>query len=1564
MATTNVHTRAGVAFGLGAPLGAAMDVAKSTTSNSQAAAAGRVFATPPANTIEGILAKQKQADANEGKGVYDDPVTLFANRYIADPITAALRAAGKPVEKFGDFFEAETRYKDQDFKKPWYSEFNFSFLDPRWREEWAKTQSSQASIAQTLWLSGAGEFNDSSYDETYALLDDPVYNARQVDKDGDPGRTAREEYFGSGWAKWTTGIGDAAFSIFADPLVVGGKVTSVARASANTIKATDVAAAARGADNLTRGGRRINATVDRVIDASERVRAQSKAGTKGGYADLANSKFLGQTADAGAIPYFMKRIDDEVDDAVRVETKRDVLFAGMGDREALGRLEKKDADLALELESFNGPNRATAIQGLLARKDFSHLENLRAVDEDAFLDKVVASHMDDIKKTRDALARVHNVGSPAGLSGDALQATSGVGELRDLTDLNGRFDFLRVGKTIHRGRGLPPVHVLFGRHIPGSFSLSSDDAFASFNASLQEAERMFGKSEVAQNTFRGMADDFVTAHAATDPAASRASRRAVVDRFNRVMEKNLAHRYGGGDVDREHQIVSLIREVRSRRTAEMAHIQERAYRAKSTDGVGYSQTDDGVLVFDSTDIEKAIGTPVDGSQLQDLVSLPSYKTVERAIKTRLADGAEGFMRRTAAKGWEFTDQGLSAFNDLWKFSALFRIGYPIRTQVDSQARIMATIGVLQYAQYLFQGSRNLLYNAGKVSVSEVETAARRASARLRLEQIVETPEELRTPAMETERLEMERVLSRKVQVVDKDGKAVTDKVRRRGTELARYIGKGEGRGNAFRSTADVARGNEMIDAHASTINLLTEQTRSTLSDLRKSEHVQEVAGSNPLWMSSYLDMVNKHVRNSHPMMSMLAGASDEDIARWYRTDHAGRAQWEALSHRYENPMDLARVQREQLETLLPEGQIRSLAMGGPLSKTQVEDFWGVKTKRPAVPAEMLERVDRNAVVSGYNRTRSQWFKYASEMPETMLARHPFFVARKELHLRHAISNAGGDADALTVAQYNQAAKRADVLAKRDVGEYMFDTSQRSNLGHHLRFLSPFYAAWSDTMRKWARIAGENLAVVPLIPKAFMAPNSAFVVVDNDGNRILQNGDVVDATGKVIRQSTDFTEGSILVGVPEWLTSWTGGSDKVKVSKSSLNVIFQGEPFWLPGPGPLVSIGANKIARDTFPEAMDDSNAGGAVLRYLLPFGVTDDSAVEQTMPMWARNLKTAVSQDTSDDRFAQTYAMLMAEEVNAERRGESPQRSQADLEKLVGTRARNWFILRFMGSEAPFSTQPTGRLDYWRQEWQRYQRTYGGDARDRFYQDYPDYFEASISLSANDSGITATDQSWQEASKYRAQIKANEKFGWMFVGAANLAPGFNPGVYTAEKARGLRSTKDPVAAFDDLQVSKGWHDFQAVAGAVQLKLDERKGAGGSASLTAKSNADLKALRDQFVLELKAENAQWANEYDRGGRGKSALEFLRTAAQAAQDEPKLAQRSDFQALEQYVDFRHVVQGKLAERVANGGAASLDASSNADLRELWDNFTSELIASDLGFEQMFTRGGLDRDDLTGG
>src|SRR5690606_40138264 len=83
---------------------------------------------------------------------------------------------------------------------------------------------------------------------------------------------------------------------------------------------------------------------------------------------------------------------------------------------------------------------------------------------------------------------------------------------------------------------------------------------------------------------------------------------------------------------------------------------------------------------------------------------------------------------------------------------------------------------------------------------------------------------------------------------------------------------------------------------------------------------------------------------------------------------------------------------------------------------------------------------------------------------------------------------------------------------RDWSSDVCSSDLRTNLQHHLRYLSPFFAAWQDSFVKWTKI-GLDQPLVPYLgyqgyeelPNVFAGAH----VVDEDGNYIGDDGQVYE-----------------------------------------------------------------------------------------------------------------------------------------------------------------------------------------------------------------------------------------------------------------------------------------------------------------------------------------------------------------------------------------------------------------------------------------------------------------------
>lgn len=1599
----SLFARTGAAFQAGAPLGASLGIARTSRSEKEASTAAKAARGSSFFGLQQPTLQESFEGAGSKLAFQKERAKVQANPQLKSDGAGnwLLEAMGAPVRWTGDYYGAAFRYGNDQMTQGGPVNAlqtlgsvlpGFAFTDREFRDNyWTQELANESSVAQAVWEQGraafqpegenAGSFDPATGRTTLPLLDDP-------EKVGE-----RAEYFGSGGQRWVTGIADAAFNIYADPLVLATAGGSKAFQAARAVDAVDVAAAAnasrlnRAATESVEAGsfkaNRFQSAVERTTDRYYDVLNQP-----GGLAAVAKDPLVAQTTDAGAVAFMMRRAREiGVDEADSKALMDQVIYAGAGDRQALSTLRQRSDMLSLELERMVGPNADTAAAEILGNPNLAHSEKLALLDKDTLVQRQVDAQQQQIRDELGAIQRVIDSGT-GGLGVDAVSQTVKRGQAAAVREAPGMVAAFKadrnaasVVKTLAGSPALHPVHLVAGRHLPQTLKLSSDDAYEGFEAATGRVERMLrkDKNDEALGQLAEFRDRFVSARSAIDPGLSRTQRHEVVRDFNKFAEDYLVSRHAGRHGASAQEVRAFVREVVTNRNDEMARLGLSAKQAVDAERAATLVADDGVYAL-SDELARSVAT----SQFQDVVSLVDFRQVDNAIRTRFSPG---MMRKSADGAWRMSEAGLATFNDLWKFTALLRpVGYPVRVQVDTQARALASIGVLRHGLTAMRGMGNSLRNLGRVDAGAVELFQQKMLAHARLEELDETIPTLtgkRLKAATAERARQQSIIDKSLDDFKVERPDIEGMVRRGKTDLKAFQGSsatlnrktGEFTPPSVRDPymggrESFTRVHDLTDARASILGLMDTQRSLLTRNLRQTGRYALVDSQNPGWADAYLDAVNRHVRNDHVLKSLAGGADDAALLDWMRSTPEGREYWSAFAtdkagrQKWLSELDLLAAQRQHVEALLPTQEIRNRAMAGSLRAEDIDVAFPEGAARPAVPANLKESLDAgNPLVQGYDKVRSSYFRVVAEIPETVMGRHPFYQDAFSRRFETLLSQSGRGESTLTRAEVAQLRNRADLLARRDVAKVMFDTSRQSNLGYHMRFLMPFYSAWEDTMTKWARIFGEHWEAIPLMAKAYQAPNKMFEVTDEDGNRILPNGDVVrvledGSLGEVIGHEADPTKGYIHIPIPKFLADWAGTDDHVRVSKGSMNVIFQGEPFWLPGPGPLLSIPANEALVNHLPSSWAEHPVG----KWLLPFGPTAEGPVAQAVPQWAKNINTAIRADMDEDRFAQTYAQLLAEEMQAQSTGEAPQRTRAETMKLVGNRARNFYIMKAFGSQAPFSTQPQGRLEWYRQEWNRYIEEYGKDAEDKFREDYPDYFDMTISLSLNETGVRASDAAMDEVKKYRDLVAQTPEYGWAFAGAANLGGEFSQGAYQQQKRQKIgagssktwRTIKDPGDAYNEVQVSKGWAEWNKFSTEMNLQLED-----AGLTIRSKGAEQFREVKSQFLDELKRENPAWANAYESGFSGDGAVRFLSTMGTAMRQDKSLAARSDMRQLDLYLETRAQMRQVMAEM----GITTLSSkkAEESGLAEVWAQWTQMLAAEDVGFEQMVNRA-LDADDLS--
>jgi hypothetical protein len=411
-----------------------------------------------------------------------------------------------------------------------------------------------------------------------------------------------------------------------------------------------------------------------------------------------------------------------------------------------------------------------------------------------------------------------------------------------------------------------------------------------------------------------------------------------------------------------------------------------------------------------------------------------------------------------------------------------------------------------------------------------------------------------------------------------------------------------------------------------------------------------------------------------------------------------------------------------------------------------------------------------------------------------------------------------------------------------------------------------------------------------------------------------------------------------------------------IPKTSLDLLFQGNAWWNPGAGWFVQIGTSQLIK-----AIPDWEKTSLV-KTILPYGPTGTSPGEFTKDLLIQNqaLRKAWARFDENDPTRRNLTVLIAMEENHKfdngLRANQPSAKEIDdkVKKILAMEVAARAVL-------PFATNLRSPYQFYIDEFQRLREEDPQTASEKFYDAYgEDYFLFSTSLSKNNTGIAATVEAEKRSRELSDLIAKNPEYGWFVVGDVNAGE-FSPSVYQSQRntpvapgsTKKFRESQDPYEAVAATQAEKGWITYNK---GIDI-LEAERIARGLTSLNVADAADLKERKDAFIKALEQENPAWAEV--RGKIDTKKVEnFLKFATNVVTD-PRTKGRADMAGVADYLEGRKYLQSLLAER----DSKSINAVANADLKEMWDTFTSGLLDEYISFSRVYSRI-LEKDDLTGG
>jgi hypothetical protein len=608
---------------------------------------------------------------------------------------------------------------------------------------------------------------------------------------------------------------------------------------------------------------------------------------------------------------------------------------------------------------------------------------------------------------------------------------------------------------------------------------------------------------------------------------------------------------------------------------------------------------------------------------------------------------------------------------------------------------------------------------------------------------------------------------------------------------------------------------------------------------------------------------------------------------------------------------------------------------------------------PIVHGHLIEEGLTLKSLSVSRRMAEVGFKYLGTLPENAWARHPLFVDLYRKSITERINTAeqlkGGKftRQEFENIQYGlEKAARADAL--KGVKGILYNVERRTNAAHMLRFVSPFFSAQENAVKTWLKIASDNPVIVNRAAIAWTAPNRLGLITDPDTGEQVPPGQVLNSNDTMWLQVPGGLKKLPIIG--KGLSSL----DEVGISKKSLDVVFQGNPFGV-SIGPLTAIPASQIMKMK-PEL-------GDVLSFAFPYG--PDASIKQLAPTWLRRQFERTEGMNSSD-YAKTYQLIWLTEQHKARDEGRPYLTEKQIQKKTDA----YYNMRTAANLIlPFAPQFDSPYRFYMDKWREYSTKYGLQADDKFLEDFPEYFDFATTLSKNPTGSRSTMDEVQNSKRYSgliSDISQDDKSLIGLVTRGSNAAKFSPTAYWWQSETAIspgspetfRGKQTPQEAQRANEARKGWAIYRKTMAILDNHLAQR----GLTSYQQNGAEDLLQVKNSIVGQLAVEKdpvtgastgtpSAWYQDYRDVDGLKTAKTIVGLRKIVSNNKFMADNGTDptWKSMSLYLEVRDAVAARLKSRPVK----NIDAKENTDLRLMLDYYVNQLKSGDVEFADIFER-----------
>lgn len=734
-----------------------------------------------------------------------------------------------------------------------------------------------------------------------------------------------------------------------------------------------------------------------------------------------------------------------------------------------------------------------------------------------------------------------------------------------------------------------------------------------------------------------------------------------------------------------------------------------------------------------------------------------------------------------------------------------------------------------------------------------------------------------------------------------------------------------------------------------------------------------IYGTETNWSQAFIRFINEDVRSDALLYRIInaandpANATDEALLNVLKSrEFKGYRIVTGIDKKSdEYLLEHINSRRLLVEQFLPElpgmkpGWLKSKVAKDGLTE---EDIIAIPRElRAPVSGQDITYKSAKGLFALWNKAVGNIFKYIGSLPETTLARHPFYRASYRMNVRtmaRILTDQGVD---ITLPKYQSIIQRTSHRrAYKELNQTLYTVMRRTDFAQAMRFVQPFYMANQNASRFWMGATFKN----PALPQLGL-------LLWNTPNKVL---DVRDSQGNPAEESLPFfSEEMIYMTLPENIANFLG-QDKVYFYKTSFDLITNGALPVIPqASGPLVSIAIGGLLRETniINFATDNGYDGDFIERYITPYFDPYAGPVDILVPRpaWVRafnNFQGNTPQFASRVSLIHDQMMMEADLAGVE----LTDKEMAESIKEAAAIAQKTYFMEMVFTMGipplPAAAKFTVNQDLLKKEYRRYLTRFGNvNGPVKFEQDFGTVktVYARSSLSENPGGLLATPQTLRNLKKNMAlaeEIASSSRLGEEGFSVLGLL--FNDGDpqdYSAFvnsqfydiKIAGRpikQQNEDLASAQRKNEINVGWSMYIPYKN-MMVAIAESKGVRPN---SAEWDANFKPFVDNKIAEIAQQYPAWADARLSFNGAKSANIFYALAKAVNNKEymQGAGKRNQVaKALKEWVPYRNTIARILAMRQYR----TIDALDNEDLARMLEDKAGELSAKYPEFTLVYER-----------